>query len=577
VSPGADDNPFVQVRHDLRNAVGQILGYAEILRDECRDRRLDELDGDLGRIETAARKVLSLVDGLLADAAPAAAVGTPGGGPPGAPWEVGAAGGAELGDSPAGESAQLLVVDDDEGGRELLARRLARRGYEVVGCPDGETALRHLAEHPADLVLLDLDMPGLGGMGTLESLRRRFSPTELPVVVVTGRAEDAGAVAALGQGANDYVVKPFDAATLEARVRTHLSLSRLGRDAARLTRQLELRSRFLRQVFGRYLSDEVVESLLTGPLGLELGGERRTITVLMADLRGFSAHAERLEPEQVMTLLNLYLSAMTDVIVEAGGTIDEFLGDAILVFFGSPLPRPDHARAAVECALRMQAAMDGVRDRLAGHGLPRVEMGVGVHTGEAVVGNVGSEKRAKFGAVGRAINLAARIEGLTAGGQVLISADTRAAVGEPLDVEESFEFRPKGEPEPVGVHAVRGIGGPGGVALPPLTADLRPLPRPLRLTLTPFRGKRLGTEPRPADVVRLSPRAAELRLDGGLEPRTDVELRFPPESEDRPAPVLYAKLAAAPEQGGDVWRLRFTWVPAETAERIGAALGRSPA
>jgi len=589
VSPGADDNPFVQVRHDLRNAVGQILGYAEILRDECRDRELAELDGDLGRIEIAARRILSLVDGLLADAAPAAALGAvasesariahaggadagrDGGSPAGADARVG--GGAPAG----GESARLLVVDDDEAGRELLARRLARRGYEVVPCPDGETALRHLAEHPADLVLLDLDMPGLGGMGTLQSLRRRFSATELPVVVVTGRAEGADAVAALEHGANDYVVKPSDAATLEARVRTHLALSRLGRDAARLTRQLELRGRFLRQVFGRYLSDEVVESLLTSPLGLRLGGERRTITVLMADLRGFSAHAERLAPEEVMALLNLYLSAMTDVIVEAGGTIDEFLGDAILVLFGAPLPRPDHARAAVECALRMQAAMDGVRDRLAERGLPWVEMGVGVHTGEAVVGNVGSEKRAKFGAVGRSINLAARIESLTAGGQVLISADTRAAIDEPLEVEESFEFRPKGEPEPVVVHAVRGIGGAGALSLPPLTAGLRPLAGRLRLTLTPFRGKRLGTDSRAADVVRLSLRAAEIRLDGGLEPRSDVELRFPPDAEGRPAPVLYAKLVAAPEDERGLWRLRFTWVPAETAERIGAALGRGPA
>jgi adenylate cyclase len=511
------------------------------------------------------------VDGLLADAVPPRAEPAATDGP--APAGPGRAEDAAA----EGEPARLLVVDDDEEGRELLARRLARQGYRVSSAADGESALRRLEEEPFDLVLLDLEMPGLGGMETLASLRRRLSPGELPVVMVTGRADSAGVVEALARGANDYVVKPFDPAVLEARVRTHASLSRLGRDAALLARQLELRSRFLRQVFGRYLSDEVVESLLESPLGLRLGGERRTVTVLMADLRGFSAHAERLPPEEVMALLNLYLSSMTEVIAEAGGTIDEFLGDAILVLFGAPLPRPDHARAALRCALRMQQAMEDVRDRLAAQGLPRVEMGVGVHTGEAVVGNIGSERRAKFGAVGRSVNLAARIEGLTAGGQVLVSADALAMIGEPVDVEDTFEFQPKGEPEPIVVHAVRGMGGADGPELPELTADLRPLQPPLPLALTPFDGKRLAGDARRGEIVRLSRRAAEVRLAGGLELRGDVQLQLPCERPGEPLPILYAKVVAAPEGDGGAWRLRFTWVPPETARRIGEALGEPSA
>jgi class 3 adenylate cyclase len=568
--PAAGDNPLAQVRHDLRNAVDQILGYSELLRDECRDRALDDFDDDLARIQTAARRIMSLIDGLLADASPgrmaeavAGASVTP------APEDTR----RELGGLVSGRSARLLVVDDDRSGRELLTRRLERQGYEVATEADGESALRRLEEESFDLLLLDLEMPGLGGVGTLASLRRRLSPTDLPVIMVTGRDDAFNVVATLRLGANDYIVKPFDQSILEARVSTHLTLSRLAREAAQLSRRLELRSRFLRQVFGRYLTDEVVESLLTSPLGLRLGGERRVITVLMADLRGFSAHAERLEPEQAMTLLNEYLSAMTDVIVEAGGTIDEFLGDAILVFFGAPLARDDHARAAVQCALQMQQKMDEVRDRLATRGLPRVELGVGVHTGEVVVGNIGSEKRAKFGAVGRAINLAARIEGLTAGGQVLISGDTYGAIADSLVLDDTFEFNPKGEPDPIVVHEVRGIGGEGGLELPELTAGLQLPSQPLHVTITRFRGKELGSDSLSADVVRLSERAAEIRLTGELEVRSDLRLELPCDDASEPPAALYAKVVAAPEKAEGSWRLRFTWVPSETAKRIETALG----
>jgi class 3 adenylate cyclase len=570
--PTAGDNPLAQVRHDLRNAVDQILGYSELLRDECRDRELDDFDDDLERIQIAARRILSLIDGLLTDAGPgrrAEAAQAASGAPASEDTK------RERGESVSGRSARLLVVDDDQSGRELLTRRLERQGYEVTTEADGESALRRLEDEFFDLLLLDLEMPGLGGVGTLASLRRRLSPTDLPVIMVTGRDDAFNVVATLKLGANDYIVKPFDQSILEARVSTHLTLSRLAREAEQLSKRLELRSRFLRQVFGRYLTDEVVQSLLHSPLGLRLGGERRVITVLMADLRGFSGHAERLEPEQVMTLLNEYLSAMTDVIVEAGGTIDEFLGDAILVFFGAPLARNDHARAAVQCALRMQQRMDEVRERLAARDLPRVELGIGVHTGDVVVGNIGSEKRAKFGAVGRTINLAARIEGLTAGGQVLISADTHDAIADSLRIDDTFEFRPKGEPDSIVVHEIGGFGGEGGLELSELTAGLQSPSQPLRVTVTSFRGKELGSESLIADVVRLSERAAEIRLNGELEVRSNLQLEFRSKNDSQPPVTLYAKVVAAPEKAEGSWRLRFTWVPSETAERIETALGRA--
>src|SRR5919199_53781 len=150
---------------------------------------------------------------------------------------------------------------------------------------------------------------------------------------------------------------------------------------------------------------------------------------LMSDLRGFTSLMGCLAPEQVVTIINRYLSAMVDVILQYEGSINEFIGDAIFVIFGAPLWRPDHAQRAVACAVAMQLAMVSVNAQNRSDGLPEVEMGIGVNTGEVVVGNLGSHKRTKYGVVGTHVNLTARIESYTVGGQILISATTLQEAG----------------------------------------------------------------------------------------------------------------------------------------------------
>src|SRR5215467_5623257 len=146
--------------------------------------------------------------------------------------------------------------------------------------------------------------------------------------------------------------------------------------------QLELHNRFIRQTFGRYLTNEVVASLLDSPTGLALGGEKRKVTLLMSDLRGFTTLSEYLRPEDVVTILNRHLGTMVDVILRYHGTIDEFIGDAILVIFGAPMQRADDAYRAIACAIEMQLAMAAVNAQNHRDGLPEVEMGIGIHTGE---------------------------------------------------------------------------------------------------------------------------------------------------------------------------------------------------
>ena len=192
------------------------------------------------------------------------------------------------------------------------------------------------------------------------------------------------------------------------------------------------------------------------PEGLKLGGEKRELTILMTDLRGFTAMVERLEPTAVVALLNHYLSAMIEIIQENGGTIDEIIGDAILVLFGAPVPMPDAARRGVRCALQMQQAMQAVNRHNALMGWPEIGMGIGLHTGEAVVGNLGSTKRSKYGVVGQTVNLTARVESYTIGGQILVSPALMEAAGHGLILGEEIKVEAKGMREPLNCRELLG-------------------------------------------------------------------------------------------------------------------------
>jgi len=218
-------------------------------------------------------------------------------------------------------------------------------------------------------------------------------------------------------------------------------------------------ARLLRQICGRYLSPEVVAELIENPASLELGGEKRRVTILMTDLRGFTAVCERLEPEQVVRMLNAYFEVMVEIIGRYQGTIIEIVGDALLVLFGAPQHLPDRAQRAVACAIELQNAMARVNTRNRAAGLPELEMGIGLNDAEVIVGNIGTPRRSKYAAVGSGVNLASRIESYTVGGQILASESVREAAGEVLRVDGQREVYPKGAEAPLRVYELGGIGG----------------------------------------------------------------------------------------------------------------------
>jgi len=353
----------------------------------------------------------------------------------------------------------ILVVDDNELNRDLLTRRLAKKGFATDAAVDGFKALEWLANNRCDLVLLDIMMTGMSGIEVLEKIRETRDGTELPIIMATAKDTREDIVDALRLGANDYVTKPLDFPVVLARVNTQLAMKRAHDRVRQLVEEVERRNKFIRSVFGRYLTDDIAETLLDSPEGLNLGGERREITILMADIRGFTNLSSHLEPEKVVTLVNNFLSEMTRVIISYGGTIDEFIGDAILALFGAPRAMEDHAEKAVACALEMQQAMQAVNELNQQSGLPELATGIGINTGEVIVGNIGSEQRAKYGVVGHNVNFASRIESYTDGGQILVSDRTLEACNGLLETRGEMSVRPKGFDEDVRIHDICGIGG----------------------------------------------------------------------------------------------------------------------
>ncbi|MBZ5709065.1 adenylate/guanylate cyclase domain-containing protein [Nannocystis pusilla] len=374
------------------------------------------------------------------------------------------------------------------------------------------------------------------------------------------RAEFVAAAAAL-QAEHDDLVMLHDS-TLEHANEIEEQLAVKIEQVEALVVELELRNAFIRQVFGRHVTDEVVNTLLASPEGRQLGGERRTLTILISDLRGFSTLCEGLGPEQVVAILNIYLGAMADVIGEYRGSINEFIGDAILAVFGAPVPQEDHPERAVACAIAMQRAMGRVNAELAEHGLPALEMGIGVHTGEVVVGNIGSNRRAKYGVVGRHVNLTSRIESYTVGGQVLISGSAAEALGDRLRTRGSFEVRPKGVREPITIHDVTGVDGPFAIHMAEETSQWRALAEPQRLSFTALEGKDTGGQENPAVLVAYDDlHNAELHVTTVVPLRSDLKLVLAA----LPGVDAYAKVVAS--TAGRVV-VRFTALPRALTELL---------
>jgi class 3 adenylate cyclase len=209
----------------------------------------------------------------------------------------------------------------------------------------------------------------------------------------------------------------------------------------------------IQQAFGRYASDWVLQTLLESPEGAELKGVERDVTVLFADIRGFTRLSEGLEPADVVALLNDVFQLVSDRILARGGTIDKFIGDSVMAYFGAPVPSTDHPVAAVSAAVDIARAVEERNAKLEPGEHP-VGVGIGIHTGAVVVGNIGSDRRTDFTAIGDSVNVAARLEKLARAGEILVSEAVQRRVRGSHRLRFEGERQLSGRQEPVHVYSV---------------------------------------------------------------------------------------------------------------------------
>ena len=314
-----------------------------------------------------------------------------------------------------------------------------------------------------------------------------------------------------------------------------------------LNEQLKLRNKLLNETFGRYLSDDIVKELLDTPNGLALGGKKRTLTVMMSDLRGFTAMSEKMDPQKLITMLNHYLGEMTEIIEKRKGSIIEFLGDGIFAIFGAPLAIENHASNAVAAAVEMQMRMEEINRWNEEHGFPQLEMGIGINTGEVIVGNIGSERRSKYGVMGSHVNLCGRIESYTVGGQVLVSPVTRSMIKEPLSVLQEMEVMPKGVKNPIILSQITGIGGEYQLSYVQKEEELVYLEKPQEVTFSLVKDKHNDMKVNSGCITASSKSEAILVTDEELKSFDNLVIMI--------GGKRFCKVIKKETEG---WRIRFT-------------------
>lgn len=342
----------------------------------------------------------------------------------------------------------VLVVDDDAVNRVVLINFLSLAGVDATEAKDGYEALAALEKESFDLVLLDVMMPRMSGLEVCRRIRAHQSGVKLPIIMLTAKTQLADIVAGLRAGANDYLPKPIERDELFARMGTHLGLSQTSRAY----------SRFVPHEFFKLLGKDDIRVV-------EFGDHvRRDVGILFSDIRSFTTLSEGLTPHDAFSFVNAYFSKMAPCIRSHDGFVDKYIGDGMMALF------PGDPRAAVAGALGMCTELMHYNERRAGRGHPEIEIGVGIHFGSVILGVVGYEEQMQVTAIGDAVNLAARIEGLTKdyGTRMIVSQD----VGEHPDVKDKFRFRVldhvrvKGKTVPVTIHEVLD-------ALPGAQADKR--------------------------------------------------------------------------------------------------------
>ncbi len=349
---------------------------------------------------------------------------------------------------------KVLIVDDEPFNLDLLEQELAEEGYAIERANDGEEALEKVESFLPDVILLDYMMPKMNGIEVVKRLKQDERYKGIPVILLTAKASQEDKVKGLNAGADDYITKPFESFELLARVRSmlrikemHDALEEWNRSLADKVRQQVEEIQSMNRL-KRYLSPQIAEAVLKSEDENVFKSHRREITVVFLDLRGFTAFSDNAEPEEVMELLRSYHAEMGKLIFEFDGTLERFAGDGIMVFFNDPIPCTDHTEKAVRMALEMRLRSKELRKDWLKKGYD-LDLGIGLATGYATLGNIGFEGRMDYGAIGNVTNLAARLCGEAKGRQILTNQKTLNKIEKLVEAEPLEELHLKGFGRPV--------------------------------------------------------------------------------------------------------------------------------
>lgn len=339
----------------------------------------------------------------------------------------------------------VLVAEDHPESRQILIDVLTASGYRVLSATNGRDALLIARDELPDLAILDVNMPGIDGFEVCATLKQDPATEQIHIIMLTAQSDVESRVRGLGLGADDYVSKPFSPKELLARVDTRLR----AKAQTDILRQQRIR---LRKTFERFVSPDIVDALMQNPEAAQLGGALREITVMFADMEGFTTLSEHTDPAELLTILNQYHGLMVEVIKRNGGTVDKLLGDGLMAIYNAPVELDNHALSAVTTACEIRDALPKIQKQLPAEF--RLGVNFGIHTGNAVVGNIGSADVMDYTAIGDTVNLAARLQVLSESGTITISEATFNLIADKVNADNIGHRQIRGREGTVNTYAV---------------------------------------------------------------------------------------------------------------------------
>ncbi len=371
----------------------------------------------------------------------------------------------------------ILVVDDTPKNVQLLTEILRKHHYEISVALDGHQALQILEKTEPDLILLDIMMPIMGGFEVCEKIKKNAQTKEIPIIFLTAKTDTESIRQGFKSGGIDYITKPFNKEELLVRINSHIELKQSKQKLVAshtqlvdVNQQLNAKNKQLNEIsnkLSKYLSPQVYRSIFQGKQSQTFESKRKTLTVFFSDIKGFVELTESLESETLTRLLNNYLNEMTNIALEYGGTVDKFIGDAVMVFFGDPESKgkEEDAIACVKMALAMKKRVAELQNDWQQEGInKKLQIRMGINTGYCTVGNFGSVDRMDYTIIGQQVNMASRLESNAQPDQIILSKSTFALVKNQIHCQEQGSIQVKGVSYPVDIFEALDLKDEGNTA-----------------------------------------------------------------------------------------------------------------